>query len=136
MKRYEQVILLRYSKGWSIKDLARYYKITIREVKNIVGIRTKKNRKFKEKNTPRLSKEFFYTLKKPCVHCGESDPRCIDFHHVDPKKKLFNVTNGTDKDLVLQEIKKCVNLCANCHRLLHCGDEQVSLSVLSTYRKN
>ena len=106
-------------------------------------MKTKKGKKFKEeysKPAPRAArKELLYTLKTPCVHCGESDPRCIDFHHMDPKKKSFNVASppaGTSEHLVLQEIKKCVNLCANCHRLLHCGDEKVCASALYSYEKN
>ena len=45
-----------------------------------------------------------------------------DFHHVDPTKKKFTLTgkNLTNKwESVLEEFKKCVLLCPNCHRIRH-----------------
>ena len=66
---------------------------------------------------------FIRSLKSPCIVCGESEPVCIDFHHLDPKTKEFNITlNRTRaKSKILAEIKKCVCLCSNCHRKLHSG---------------
>jgi 5-methylcytosine-specific restriction endonuclease McrA len=64
-----------------------------------------------------------------CAHCGESDICCLDFHHVDPATKKFNVgsispTNGnymhTPKDIEA-EVAKCILLCRNCHAKLHAG---------------
>jgi hypothetical protein len=53
--------------------------------------------------------------------CGESHPACIDFHHPDNNKEkdvstLFN--EGAVKK-GLEEIKKCIPICSNCHRKLH-----------------
>lgn len=60
--------------------------------------------------------DFKKTLKCPC---GEADPRCLDFHHIDPttKKNLVSVLAwaGSMKSL-LAEIEKCEVQCANCHR--------------------
>lgn len=28
--------------------------------------------------------DWINSLKTPCVFCGESDPVCIDWHHIDP----------------------------------------------------
>jgi len=69
-------------------------------------------------------KEFLLSLKKPCVKCGESRPSVIEFHHVDPATKLFNlayvVSNGSKpKSVIYEEIEKCVFLCANCHAEFH-----------------
>ena len=55
-----------------------------------------------------------------CVLCGYS--KCIEaleFHHLDPLKKSFGVsfagaTRAYDK--ILEEAKKCILVCANCHR--------------------
>ena len=64
-------------------------------------------------------------LNYRCIVCGEDEPYCIDFHHLDPKNKLFGVgaTNAQryPKQKILDEIKKCVPLCSNCHRKLHAG---------------
>lgn len=57
-----------------------------------------------------------------CSKCGYSS--CIDaldFHHTDPTKKEFSVSDIRKGSLkkYLSEVDKCVLLCANCHRELH-----------------
>jgi hypothetical protein len=49
--------------------------------------------------------------------------RLIDFHHKDPKKKLFIIGNCIRRSfrLVIAEMEKCITLCACCHRLHHGG---------------
>jgi hypothetical protein len=58
-----------------------------------------------------------------CSECGESDYRVIDFHHLDPKTKVFAVSKllrrTGDKIKILDEVAKCIPICANCHRRLH-----------------
>jgi hypothetical protein len=60
-----------------------------------------------------------------CATCGEKDPRCLDYHHVDRSAKVASVsrliTTGNWSKL-MAEIAKCVVQCANCHRKLHPGD--------------
>lgn len=68
-------------------------------------------------------REWYIGLKKQhhCARCGIADYRVLDFHHTDPSEKLFNVGDGgrgsMAKQKVLDEIKKCEALCANCHRI-------------------
>lgn len=58
-----------------------------------------------------------------CTECGETDPRCLDCHHVDPASKTRAigemVTHGHGQDSLREEMEKCVVLCANCHRMEH-----------------
>lgn len=57
-----------------------------------------------------------------CVSCGENHPSTLDYHHVDPNEKEYNITKlakNHSKKKLEAELKKCVTLCANCHRLLH-----------------
>src|SRR5690348_15352620 len=58
-----------------------------------------------------------------CIICGESEPACIDFHHLQGDEKIVNVAdllrNRVSKERIIAEIGKCVALCANCHRKLH-----------------
>lgn len=64
-------------------------------------------------------KKFKSTKKCPC---GESDPRCLDFHHSNPADKTGNIANmvrRTTLSRLGKEIGKCVVLCANCHRKRH-----------------
>jgi hypothetical protein len=66
-------------------------------------------------------RDWYNNLKQglKCKLCGENDPRCIDFHHIDPKLKTMNCAdflNMSCKTRLLKEIEKCEALCANCHR--------------------
>lgn len=65
-------------------------------------------------------KEYKKTLS--CVQCGQNHPATLDFHHVvrspDNKKIHALIRNGAYA-AILEEIKKCAVLCANCHRILH-----------------
>lgn len=66
-------------------------------------------------------------LKHKCVRCEYDTCKvALDFHHIDESSKLFDVSNGVGKrdvtaELLLEEIKKCVVLCSNCHREYHAG---------------
>lgn len=69
-------------------------------------------------------KQFLITLKKQCAKCGEDRLHVIEFHHINPANKLFNIshavcTGAKPKAVIDQEIKKCVCLCANCHAEYH-----------------
>ncbi len=61
-----------------------------------------------------------YFRSHPCVDCGESDVRCLEFDHRDPIDKLSEVNillkNVRSWAVVLREIEKCDVRCANCHR--------------------
>lgn len=58
-----------------------------------------------------------------CHDCKVTYPfRVYDFHHLNPKTKSFGISEGIvgkSLEAVLEESKKCVMLCANCHRLRH-----------------
>lgn len=61
-----------------------------------------------------------------CQVCGEREPVCIDFHHVDPATKKYTLgarfsRQTTDPERVMAEMRKCICLCANCHRKHHWG---------------
>lgn len=65
-----------------------------------------------------------YKKNSHCNICNENHPACLEFHHKNPKEKEYNISNVIyKKNLLLEElkkeIKKCVVLCANCHRKLH-----------------
>lgn len=63
-----------------------------------------------------------------CVGCGYA--RCIaalDFHHLDPSKKDLRLSGRTELTKeVLEELDKCVLLCATCHREVHAGVRSLS----------
>jgi hypothetical protein len=61
-----------------------------------------------------------YLATHPCIHCGESDPRVLEFHHRGNKDKgiAYLAGGGWSVGRIQEEIDKCVVLCANCHRKL------------------
>ena len=66
---------------------------------------------------------FLDSLKTPCIKCGEKRPWVIQFHHKDNSQKSFGIGNWANyhksKNDVINEVKKCVCLCANCHKEFH-----------------
>lgn len=77
----------------------------------------------------RKNREVWASFKNTlsCQHCGENHPATFDFHHVDRSSENTKVhkllKNGCYKK-AYEEIKKCIVLCANCHRKLHYKEEQ------------
>ena len=64
-----------------------------------------------------------------CVKCGFSDPRALDFHHLDPSTKVRRAACGfagvySSLNSVWDEAKKCEVLCANCHRIHHAEERE------------
>ena len=61
-----------------------------------------------------------YKKDHPCS-CGETDPRCLIFHHKKPSSKEAKVSSLYNKswDRMKIEIEKCTVMCANCHILFH-----------------
>ncbi len=48
----------------------------------------------------------------------------LHFHHLDPSIKKFSLNNRSAMlkwDRVLEELKKCILVCANCHGEIHTG---------------
>jgi len=84
-----------------------------------------------------LTKRKHYKLKQQkiveklggiCVHCGIKhdgiNTRIFDCHHIDPSTKSFAIADSMHRkslDILFEELKKCVLLCANCHRLVEAG---------------
>ena len=69
--------------------------------------------------------EFYNQLKATleCARCGENHPATLQFHHRDPQKKDFNlseaVSDGYCIERIKRELAKCTVLCANCHAKEH-----------------
>jgi len=66
-----------------------------------------------------------YKGQRGCIKCPEKEPCALVFHHLDPLAKESTLTEaarrGWSRQRLLEEIKKCVVMCANCHRKLHAG---------------
>jgi len=79
----------------------------------------------RNKERKKESKDYVdqYKEDKGCALCPEKDPCCLDFHHRNPDEKRLPVSLllGYSLAVVKSEIKKCVVVCANCHRKVHAG---------------
>jgi hypothetical protein len=61
-----------------------------------------------------------YLLEHPCVDCGETDVRVLEFDHEDPSSKAAEIGRlaacSMPWNRIQAEIEKCSVRCANCHR--------------------
>ena len=52
----------------------------------------------------------------------------LDFHHLNPNEKDFNLSKFAQKSLtdIKNELNKCILICSNCHRELHAKQRTIS----------
>lgn len=92
-----------------------------RQMRNTYYAANKKREMARVAARKRGIKSWYMALKSQlkCNRCGEDHPATIQFHHIDPKEKdtiLAEVASlGWSRKKILEEIKKCEILCANCH---------------------
>jgi len=85
------------------------------------------NIKYKKRNREFVNE---YKMKYGCSKCNyRGHPSALDFHHVDGSDKENNIAIMINESYSLErikkEIKKCIILCANCHRIEHYSGEDV-----------
>lgn len=57
-----------------------------------------------------------------CVRCGYNRClRALEFHHLDKSEKSFSISQEYSVTACLEELKKCILLCSNCHREIEEG---------------
>ena len=64
------------------------------------------------------------TYGNKCNMCGYN--KCfeaLDFHHINPKEKEFDIAklihSNKNWDYINKELSKCILICSNCHREIH-----------------
>lgn len=77
-----------------------------------------------KKSRDKRKEEIVEVMGEKCQLCGYS--KCLtalELHHIDPSMKdfSFNKAKSTAWDILVPELKKCILLCANCHREVHQG---------------
>ena len=75
-----------------------------------------------------------------CQLCGYNDFSCLpvyEFHHTDNDKEtnLSYYRRTVNKTLFLEEAKKCIIVCANCHRKIHHNYSQNSTIIFKEYNE-
>lgn len=79
----------------------------------------KRARLYRHEAVERFS-DFKDTLS--CSRCDEDFNDCLEFHHSDPSKKDFQISDKVRSlswDALKKEIDVCVVLCKNCHAKEH-----------------
>jgi len=98
------------------KRSRKYYDENKEKHREVTAARRKRQRK--------RIRGFINSIKElnPCP-CGEPTFVCLDFHHLTGKDiGIAELTNQAwAKEKMLEEMRKCVILCSNCHRKHHSG---------------
>jgi hypothetical protein len=90
--------------------------------------RLNKNKQNKKK------RDFVNEYKKTCSckKCNESRWYVLDFHHVNPVEKSFELGNASKHSIekIQNEIKKCITLCRNCHSEFHYLEKENGITLM------
>lgn len=96
---------------------AKYYEKNKEEVKRKARIWTKKTRAYQRKLIAR------YKLMIGCKVCGyKKYDKALELHHTggEKEKDVSNmIRKGVSIKTLKKEVRKCIVVCANCHRELH-----------------
>lgn len=92
----------------------------------MTSIRAKHVRDWRERTKARLIK----ALGGKCCLCGyDTCQAAFDMHHVIESEKSHEISYLQSRhrpwDVIFAEARKCVLLCANCHREVHAGDATI-----------
>lgn len=65
-----------------------------------------------------------------CSVCGyDKCPDALSFHHLDKSTKTFglssDIINSKSWDTILEEWKKCILVCMNCHAEIHYNERKI-----------
>jgi hypothetical protein len=86
--------------------------------------RNKEHRRKKNKESKALAKDKWKAFKNTlsCVQCGQNHPATLDFHHIErhpSNRKVNKLLTNKAYLKAMEETKKCMVLCSNCHRIHH-----------------
>jgi predicted HNH restriction endonuclease len=68
-----------------------------------------------------LKKRAVNHLGGRCRICGYDNHVALEFHHIDPREKGFEISDVQAWARIVEELKKCELVCSNCHREIHAG---------------
>lgn len=120
----EQILKL-HKEGLSFKEIAELIPCNPSTVWYHCNPKAKDTRnKQKRLSRPQSKKDLKMLFGGACKLCGYN--RCLaalDFHHLIPENKTDTVSHLLikNKSLALEEAKKCILVCSNCHDEIHAG---------------
>ncbi len=108
------------------KAYAKANRLKMKE-KDIAGYRLARKKQKKSRKNRILQSVNDYKSNHPCIYCGETDIRLLQFHHKDPSQKVGGVAQLARRDSVTRlwaEVSKCVVACVVCHIKLHATNDE------------
>ena len=71
---------------------------------------------------------FAYKTFMGCKNCGIADARVLDCHHLSDKQaNIGTIWRTWSLRRLVDELAKCIILCANCHRIETCNIREADL---------
>ena len=107
------------------KQKQRQYNLKYNQTENAKEKRSQYNaRRTKARRDIISNVKIHYGCQNPnCQSVGRLPSCCLDFHHINPNEKEFNMIQVCRSfSRIAIEICKCTILCANCHRMETKGD--------------
>ena len=92
------------------------------------------NYQYVKNSRTRLKERLLYVMGGKCQICGyDKCQHALEMHHINPEEKEFSIGQNTNlaTEKVLNEAKKCVLVCANCHREIEYG--LCNIELISSY---
>lgn len=92
-------------------------------------------RTYKKKKRSAKKKDAIKLFGDKCQICGYNKcQNSLNFHHINPKTKEFGISeafckNAKTNEQIIEELKKCILVCANCHYEIHAGVLQIPETV-------
>ena len=120
--KYSKDIVELYGKNvkcYEIKKILGCSLFTVYYQLKINGINLVKEKKDNKKRNRDFIKNYLKT--HPCIDCGNSDIRVLEFDHVRGIKSgniSHSIRNNWSIDKIKEEIKKCEVRCCNCNRIV------------------
>ena len=70
-----------------------------------------------------------------CTRCGST--KNLEFHHINPKEKDITLSRSIYSwERTKNELKKCICVCANCHREIHSKEWNIKKNELLRIHNN
>ena len=72
-----------------------------------------------------------YKSNYSCKKCGDTRSYVLDFHHIDPSNKTFDLGDATKYSITKLkiELEKCIILCRNCHSEFHYLEKKENITI-------
>ena len=96
---------------------------------NITVDKKEYNKNYMRELRQKQKKNLVHLMGNECSRCKSKNlPLCCwDWHHEDPEEKAIAISQllSGSWTRILEEIIKCIMVCANCHRIIHHGEESL-----------